>query len=49
MGANFMAVACFNAATDILLLLLPVWMIKELTLPLRRKLSVALLLMAGSL
>lgn len=47
--AYFLATACINAGTDLALLILPIWIMKDLNLPLRRKIGVALLLMTGSL
>ncbi|EUC46078.1 hypothetical protein COCMIDRAFT_93891 [Bipolaris oryzae ATCC 44560] len=48
LDALFLANACINAATDFVLLVLPLFIIKDLTLPRRRKIGVALLLMTGS-
>lgn len=45
----FLATACINAATDLVLLVLPVFILHKLQLPLQRKLGAALLLMTGSL
>ena len=45
----FLATACINAATDLVLLVLPVFILHKLQLPLPRKLGAALLLMTGSL
>jgi hypothetical protein len=47
-NAFFLSNACINAATDFVLLILPLFIIKDLSLPTRRKLGVALLLMTGS-
>jgi hypothetical protein len=47
--AYFLANACINAATDIALLILPLFLVKDYRLPLLRKIGVALLLMTGSL
>ncbi|USP75496.1 hypothetical protein yc1106_02770 [Curvularia clavata] len=47
-NAFFLSNACINAATDFVLLVMPLFIIKNLTLPARRKLGVALLLMTGS-
>jgi len=49
LNAFFLATACINAATDLTLLVLPLFIIKDLRLPTRRKIGVALLLMTGSL
>ncbi|KAH7339211.1 hypothetical protein BKA66DRAFT_544228 [Pyrenochaeta sp. MPI-SDFR-AT-0127] len=46
--AYFLANACINAATDIALLILPLFLVKDYRMPLRRKIGVALLLMTGS-
>jgi hypothetical protein len=46
--AFFLANACINAATDLALLVLPLFIVKKLRLPTRRKIGVALLLMTGS-
>ncbi|KAH6637376.1 hypothetical protein C7974DRAFT_140301 [Boeremia exigua] len=43
-----LATACINAATDLILLVLPIFILYELQLPLRRKIGAALLLMTGS-
>lgn len=48
LNAYFLATACINAATDLALLVLPIFIIKDLHLPRRRKISVTLLLMTGS-
>ena len=45
----FLATACVNAAADLTLLVLPIFILYKLQLPLRRKISAALLLMTGSL
>ncbi|XPS91107.1 hypothetical protein M3J09_000530 [Ascochyta lentis] len=44
----FLATAAINAATDLVLLVLPVFILHKLQLPLRRKIGAALLLMTGS-
>jgi hypothetical protein len=49
LDALFLSNACINAATDFVLLVLPLFIIKDLSLPKRRKVGVALLLMTGSL
>lgn len=49
LNAFFLATAVINAATDVLLLILPLFIVKDLRLPRGRKIGVALLLMAGSL
>ncbi|KAH7067116.1 hypothetical protein FB567DRAFT_259816 [Paraphoma chrysanthemicola] len=46
--AFFLATACINAGTDLTLLVLPLFIIKDLRLPMRRKIGVGLLLMTGS-
>lgn len=48
-NAFFLSNACINAATDLVLLIMPLFIIKDLSLPARRKFGVALLLMTGSL
>lgn len=48
LNAFFLATACINAATDLALLILPIFILRELNLPLRRKVGVAMLLMTGS-
>lgn len=45
----FLAAACINAGTDLVMLVLPVFILYKLQLPLRRKIGVALLLMTGSM
>lgn len=45
----FLIIACVNAATDLVLLVLPVFILRKLQLPLHRKIGAALLLMTGSL
>jgi len=49
LNAFFLATACINAATDLALLVLPLFIIKDLRLPLKQKIGAALLLMTGSL
>ncbi|EDU48056.1 conserved hypothetical protein [Pyrenophora tritici-repentis Pt-1C-BFP] len=48
LNAFFLATACINAATDLALLVLPLFIIKDLRLPMKRKIGPALLLMTGS-
>mgnify|MGYP003633768105 CR=1 FL=1 len=48
-GAAFLAGAALNVATDVALLLLPLWLLHPLKLPLRQKIGVTLILMTGSL
>jgi Fungal rhodopsin domain len=48
-GEVFLALAAFNAATDVTMLLLPIWLLWPLTLPTRTKIGVVLILMTGSL
>ena len=48
-NAFFLSNACINAATDLVLLILPLFIIKDLSLPARWKAGVAVLLMTGSL
>ncbi|TLD04053.1 hypothetical protein PgNI_11141, partial [Pyricularia grisea] len=43
----FAAAAFFNTGTDMVILLLPLWLVKPLQMPLRRKIEVGLILMAG--
>ncbi|KAG4412358.1 hypothetical protein IFR04_014515 [Cadophora malorum] len=47
-GAAFLAGAALNVATDVALLLLPLWLLHPLKLPLRQKIGVTLILMTGS-
>ncbi|KAK0104925.1 hypothetical protein ONS95_005188 [Cadophora gregata] len=47
-GAAFLAGAALNVATDISLLLLPLWLLHPLKLPLKQKIGVTLILMTGS-
>jgi len=49
MNAYFLAIGCINAATDLALLVLPVFIIRILNLPWTRKIGVGLILMTGSL
>lgn len=49
MVANFLANAALNAATDVLILLLPLWLLWPLSLPTRRKIGVVVVFMTGSL
>ncbi|KAF2820097.1 hypothetical protein CC86DRAFT_374790 [Ophiobolus disseminans] len=44
----FLGTTCVNAALDLALLVLPLFIIKDLRLPIRQKIGVALLLMTGS-
>ncbi|KAI8933925.1 hypothetical protein NX059_009618 [Plenodomus lindquistii] len=48
LNAYFLATACVNAATDLALLILPIFIMRKLQLALHRKISAALLLMTGS-
>lgn len=48
LNAVFLSMGCINAATDLALLFLPLFIIWKLQLSLARKISVALLLMTGS-
>ncbi|KAL7773986.1 hypothetical protein CFE70_003955 [Pyrenophora teres f. teres 0-1] len=48
LSAFFLATACINAGTDLALLVLPLFIIKDLRLPVKRKIGAALLLMTGS-
>ena len=45
----FLAISSINVATDLALLILPIRIIHHLNIPWQRKLTAALLLMAGSL
>lgn len=45
----FLATACINAATDLALLVLPVFIMVELQINLQRKIRLVLLLMTGSM
>lgn len=45
----FWATAVLNMSTDILILMLPFWLLKPLQLPPRRMFGVALILMSGGL
>ncbi|KAG4428742.1 hypothetical protein IFR05_015773 [Cadophora sp. M221] len=47
-GAAFLAGAALNVATDVALLLLPLWLLHPLRLPLKQKIGVTLVLMTGS-
>lgn len=47
-GAAFLAGAALNVATDVALLLLPLWLLRPLKLPLKQKIGVTLVLMTGS-
>ncbi|KAL5314212.1 hypothetical protein ACEPPN_018637 [Leptodophora sp. 'Broadleaf-Isolate-01'] len=47
-GAAFLAGAALNVATDVALLLLPLWLLRPLRLPLKQKIGVTLILMTGS-
>ncbi|UPX19597.1 uncharacterized protein EKO05_0009855 [Ascochyta rabiei] len=48
LNSYFLATACINAATGLVLLVLPVFILHKLQLPLRRKIGAALLLMTAS-
>ncbi|KAF2676341.1 hypothetical protein K458DRAFT_239429, partial [Lentithecium fluviatile CBS 122367] len=48
LNAFFLATGCINAATDLALLILPIFIIKVLHLPWTRKMGVAFILMTGS-
>ncbi|KAL2060556.1 hypothetical protein VTL71DRAFT_9197 [Oculimacula yallundae] len=48
LGASFLSGAALNVATDVALLLLPLWLLYPLRLPLKQKIGVALILMTGS-
>ncbi|KAF4624782.1 hypothetical protein G7Y89_g13387 [Cudoniella acicularis] len=48
MIANYLANAALNAATDIVILILPIWLLWPLRLPARQKLGVTVVLMTGS-
>jgi hypothetical protein len=39
----------FNVGTDLVMLLLPIWLLKPLRLPRKQKIGVTLILMTGSL
>ncbi|KAH7304850.1 hypothetical protein BKA65DRAFT_205024 [Rhexocercosporidium sp. MPI-PUGE-AT-0058] len=47
-GAAFLSGAALNVATDVALLLLPLWLLYPLRLPLKQKIGVTLILMTGS-
>jgi hypothetical protein len=47
--AAFDAANIFNMATDYMILVLPIWMLRPLRVPLLKKIGVALILMAGGL
>ncbi|KAH9205282.1 hypothetical protein DL95DRAFT_528910 [Leptodontidium sp. 2 PMI_412] len=49
LGDDFLANAALNVATDFAIFLLPIWLLSPLTLPLREKIGVTLILMTGSL
>ena len=48
-GAAFLSGAALNVATDVALLLLPLWLLYPLRVPLKQKIGVTLILMTGSL
>ncbi|KAF2853633.1 hypothetical protein T440DRAFT_312956 [Plenodomus tracheiphilus IPT5] len=48
LNAYFLVTACINAATDLALLILPIFIMRKLQLALHRKIGAALLLMTGS-
>ncbi|KAF4635192.1 hypothetical protein G7Y89_g2901 [Cudoniella acicularis] len=48
LNSNFLATAAFNVATDIALLLLPIWLLRPLCLPTKQKICVIIVLMTGS-
>jgi len=48
-GQPYLASACLNVATDIIILLLPIWLAWPLRLPRRQKMGVTCILMAGGL
>lgn len=48
LNAYFLTTACINAATDLALLVLPIFIMRKLHLAMHRKIGAALLLMTGS-
>jgi hypothetical protein len=48
-NAYFVANSAMNAATDVALLVLPIWLLRPLRIPKRQKIGVTLVLMIGSL
>ncbi|KAG4441172.1 hypothetical protein IFR05_003343 [Cadophora sp. M221] len=47
-NAYFIASSAINAATDVAMLLLPIWLLRPLTIPKRQKIGVIVVLMMGS-
>lgn len=47
-SANFVALAAFNVGTDVVMLLLPIWLLGPLKIQKRQKIGVTLILMIGS-
>ena len=48
-GVWFLVIAVLNTATDFAILLLPIWILKPLRVPLRQKLAICGVIMAGGL
>lgn len=49
LGTSFLAIAILNSASDVVLLLLPMLLLRPLRLPFKQKVGVTLILMTGSL
>lgn len=49
MGKAYMTFSAFNVVTDIALLLLPIWLMWDMHLPVRKKVGAVFILMTGSL
>jgi len=47
--AVFLVGGCLNVITDVVMLLLPIWLLWPLRLPLKQKIGVTMILMTGSL
>ncbi|KAF2190056.1 hypothetical protein K469DRAFT_536332, partial [Zopfia rhizophila CBS 207.26] len=48
MGAAYLANAALNAAADVIILLMPIWLLRDLHLPRMQKIGTTLVLMTGS-
>lgn len=48
-NAYFVSLSAINVATDIAMLLLPIWLLRPLHVPKRQKIGVTIVLMMGSL
>ena len=49
LNGYFIANSAMNVATDVILLILPIWLLKPLRVPKRQKIGVTIVLMMGSL